>query len=234
MRALKPFGDYSPPVSDEIAKQKTITLWFPRVEFTGGSAAGYDLDITGWRGSIAMYVEADGVAEETSLEIGLLELFTRPLNASTAESLDGVSADTAAYLELLSQDDVSDEVNEQFDYPIVSGLVILDRAYAHPTLRGHDIGAWAAVQAVHDLMFGSSVLVAAYPRPTEPRRGQTTQRGAQSLGQYWAKAGLDRIEACPKLIGQTTDGPAFSNARSELAGIAELQLSVAVNDLTRP
>lgn len=57
------------------------------MEFTGGSAAGYDLDITGWRGSIAMYVEANGVAEETSLEIGFLELFTLPLNASTAESL---------------------------------------------------------------------------------------------------------------------------------------------------
>jgi hypothetical protein len=45
-----------------------------------------------------MYVEADGVAEETSLEIG--------------------------FLELLSQGDVSDAVNEQFDYPIVSGLVL--------------------------------------------------------------------------------------------------------------
>ncbi|WP_155268802.1 hypothetical protein [Mycobacterium kansasii] len=108
-----------------------------------------DLDITGWRGSVAMYVESDGFAEETSLEIGFLELFTLPLNASTAESLDGVSADTAAYLELLSHGDVSDAVDEQFDYPVVSGLLILDRAYVHPALRGHDIGAWAAVQAVH-------------------------------------------------------------------------------------
>lgn len=104
----------------EIAKQKTIALGFPTVEFAGGSAAGYDLDITGWRGSIAMYVEADGVAEETSLEIGFLEVFTRPLNANTAESLDGVSADTAEYLELLSHEDLSNAVNEQFDYPIVS------------------------------------------------------------------------------------------------------------------
>ncbi|KEP38712.1 hypothetical protein MKSMC1_61540 [Mycobacterium kansasii] len=96
-----------------------------------------------------MYVESDGFAEETSLEIGFLELFTLPLNASTAESLDGVSADTAAYLELLSHGDVSDAVDEQFDYPVVSGLLILDRAYVHPALRGHDIGAWAAVQAVH-------------------------------------------------------------------------------------
>ena len=105
----------------EIAEQKTITLGFPRVEFTGGSAAGYDLDITGWRGSITMYVEADGVAEETSLEIGFLELFTLPLNASTAESLDGVSADTAAYLELLSHGYVSDAVNEQLIIPSCRG-----------------------------------------------------------------------------------------------------------------
>lgn len=111
-RALKPFGDYSPPISVR-RKQKTITLWFPRVEFTGGSAAGYDLDITGWRGSIAMYVEADGVAEETSLEIGFLELFTLPLHACTAESLDRVSADTAAYLALLSQGDVSDQMKRR-------------------------------------------------------------------------------------------------------------------------
>jgi hypothetical protein len=119
------------------------------------------------------------------------------LNASTAESLDGVSADTAAYLELLSHGDVSNAVNEQFDYPIVSGLVILDRAYVHPTLRGHDIGAWAAVQAVHDLTFGSSVLVAAYPTPTESRRGQTTQAGAQLLGQYWAKPDWSESRPAP-------------------------------------
>jgi hypothetical protein len=34
-------------------------------------------------------------------------------------------------------------------------------------------------------------------------------------------------------IGQTTDGHAFSDARSELASVAELQLSVGVHDLKR-
>lgn len=120
------------------------------------------------------------------------------MNASTAESLDGVSADTAGYLELLSQGDVSDAVNEQFDYPIVSGLVILDRAHVHPTLRGHDIGAWAAVQALHDLTFGSSVLVAAYPMPTEPRRGQTTQVGTQLLEQYWGQSRIGSNRGRPQ------------------------------------
>ncbi len=60
----------------EIAKQKTITLWFPRVEFTGGSAAGYDFDITGWRGSIAMHVEADGVADGLSSDDTYIEVLS--------------------------------------------------------------------------------------------------------------------------------------------------------------
>ncbi len=72
MRALKPFGDYSPPISVRSQNTNPLRWGFPRVKFAGGSAPGYDLDITGWRGSIAMYVEPDGVAEETSLEIGFL------------------------------------------------------------------------------------------------------------------------------------------------------------------
>jgi hypothetical protein len=51
MRALKPYWRLFAANLGEIARQKTITLGFPRLEFAGGSAAGYDLDITGWRGS---------------------------------------------------------------------------------------------------------------------------------------------------------------------------------------
>lgn len=109
--------------------------------------------------------------------------------------------------------------------------MILDRAYVHPTLRGHDIGGvggGASCARPHVWVVGSSCRLPhadrTTPRTNTPRRRAVTRA---VLG----KAGLERIEACPKLIGQTTDGPALSNDRSELAGIAELQLSVAVNDL---
>lgn len=53
-------------------------------------------------------------------------------------------------------------------------------------------------------------------------------------GSTGPKAGFDRIEACPKLIGQTADGPAFSHTRSELAGIAEFQLQEAAPTSEKP
>jgi len=55
-----------------------------------------------------------------------------PLDGSTVETVDAVSSDTATYLELIEGDDLAVAVQEQFGFPIVSGLMILDRAYVRP------------------------------------------------------------------------------------------------------
>ena len=161
------------------------------------------------------------------LKVGFLELFTLPVYDSVSETLDSISVDTAEYLELIADDALSEEVQEQFDSPFITGLLILNRAYIHPALRGHNLGAWAVVQAIRHLTYGSiTTLVVAYPTPTEDRLGVSKAAGAERLTQHWGNAGFEPIAACPKLAGQTTASTAIDDARAALAGVAELQVAV--------
>lgn len=56
-------------------------------------------------------------------------------------------------------------MRDQFDDHLVSGLIILDRAYVHPALRGHHLGVWAVVQANDDLTMARTCWLS----PTPPR-----------------------------------------------------------------
>ena len=75
-------------------------------------------------------------------------------------------------------------------------------AYIDAALRGHYLGAWAVMQAIGHLTYGAQVLAVALPSPTERRPGVTEAAGAKKLAKYWAKAGLEPIQAAPKLVGQ--------------------------------
>lgn len=214
-----------------VGDQNSVTLMWPSLEYSGRSSGGSDLPMTSWTAIINMYVDADEF-DEKCLPIGILELHTLPLSGDPGETLDAVSTDTASYMRLFGRGgDFRDSVEEQFDYPNLSGLLIVDRAYVHPALRNRNIGAWSVVQAVHDLTFGASVFVAACPSPTEPRTGQSTETGAARLATYWEKSGLQRIDDCPTLVGQTTDGPVFSCARETLANVASIEVTFRPDEL---
>lgn len=219
--------EFAPTVGD----RETVTLMWPSLEYSGRSAAGSDLPMTTWTATINMYVDADEF-DETCLPIGLLEIHTMPLSGDPRETLDAVSTDTASYMKLFSRDGgFRDSVEEQFCYPILSGMLIVDRAYVHPALRKRNIGAWAIVQAVHDLTFGASVFVTACPSPTEPRPGQSVQAGAALLAAHWEKSGLRRIDGCPKLVGQVTDGGAFTDARERLENVSTVEATFETQEL---
>jgi hypothetical protein len=219
-------------LADAVGERQMVTLMWPSLEFVGRSAAGYDIAMTSWRVSIGMYVNEFNSDDERRLDIGFVDLLTLPLDEGALEALDAVSEDTAAYLALFSGGIVSAEIAEQFDNCFMSGLLILDRAYVHPALRRLDLGAWAVVQAIHDLTFGSSeVLVVAYPVPIDRRPGVTAEAGAELLAQHWTKAGFESIEACPKLVGLSTKGEAYANARLALAEVADTQTTLAIPDL---
>jgi GNAT superfamily N-acetyltransferase len=225
---------FAKSLSELAAEQQSVDLTRPSLEYVGRSAAGPDIAMTSWRATINMYVDQIDGHDEQLLGVGFLDLFTLPLDMGAAEALDAVSADTAAYLELLSGGTVSDEVRKQFNYPLMSGLLILDRAYVHPAFRGHNIGVWAVAQAVHDLTFGSSdVLVVTYPTPIQLRPRQTEEAGAKLLAAHWARAGFERISACPHLVGQSTAHVTFTVASNALAQVAEAQISVTVGDLEK-
>lgn len=206
-----------------VGDRDTVRLKWPSLEYSGWSAAGTDLPMMSWTATIKMYVDDDNDFSETYLPVGFLHVHTMSLSGNPAETLDAVSTDTAAYVGLFEGADLSDAVGVQFGFPMIYGLIVLDRAYVVPALRNRDIGAWAAVQAVHDLSFGSPVFVAACPTPIEDRPGQSRKSGADLLARHWEKAGLKRIAACPELIGHTTDGTVFADAREALLGVGEIE-----------
>lgn len=215
-----------------VGDQQSVTLFYPSLDYRGSPAGDPHSKATQWRVDIVMSIEDDEEWEPRRLTIGFLELWTLPVDESVAETLDSISVDTAEYLELLSGDDISDEVAEQFDDSFITGLLILDRAYIHPALRGHSLGLWALVQAIRQLSFGAfTVLVAAFPTPTEVRSGISTDAAAKRLAQHWGEVGMEPIHACPKLVGQSTASNAFENAHADLSGTAELEVTLAVGAL---
>jgi hypothetical protein len=218
-------------LNDAVGDRQTVTLTWPSLEYTGRSAAGDDIPMTSWRAGIGMYVGDLEAGDERRLEIGFLDLFTIPLYPGTVEALDAVSTDTADYIALFSDGALLKAVQEQFDSYVASGLVILDRAYVHPLLRAHDLGAWAAVQAIHDLTFGSEVLAVVHPAPIDRRPGLTGEMGAKSLARYWTKSGFETMKTCPRLMGLTTIGDALATARSSLANVSDIEFTLASRDL---
>jgi hypothetical protein len=219
----------------EIGDAETVTFSRPVLRYHGHAADEFDSGFTlmNWHVSVSMSVaEIDDDDDDGRIQIGSLDLWTAPLGGSLTYALDAVSQDSSAYLALFSDGDISDGVLQQMNIPAVYGLLIVNRAYIDPALRGRDLGAWAVARAIRDLTLGSSeVLVVAYPNPTEERPGVSEAKGARMLARHWAKVGLEPIKRCPNLVGQSTAADALDVARADLDDVADLQITVAVSDL---
>lgn len=224
--------EFAARLSAAASDQQTITLTYPHLEYRG-SVANMDYAMMHWFVHINMMIDSDADEDERTTGIGVLELYSAPIDDRLTEALDAISADTAEYLPLFSDDGyICDGVADQFDEPFVTGLLILNKAYIHPAVRGHDLGAWAVAQAVGHLTFGSSgVFVVAYPTPTEKRPGVSTSQAAKRLARHWRKVGLESIRSSRKLLGQCTSGDALDDACEALSVVGELEITVSVADL---
>jgi hypothetical protein len=162
--------------------------------------------------------------------VGYVDFLTAPIDECLIDTLDSLSGDTAAFCELLSGGDVSDEVAAQFP-DVFSGILVLDRAFVHPVLRGHNLGAWAVSQVIRHMTFASDSLVVTMPSPTETRPGMPEKVGARQLAKHWRTVGLETIKAAPRLSGQSTWMDDLEAARGALAGVADVEVTVTVDDV---
>lgn len=226
-------SDLRTELTAAIGDRPSVTLFLPHLEYRGSPASDPHSEATHWQVDILMSIEDDEEWRPAQLTVGFLQLWTLPIDESVAETLDHISADTAEYLQLLSADALSDAVLEQFGDSFFTGLLILDRAYIHPALRGHSLALWAVAQSIRQLTFGAfTVLVTAFPTPTEDRSGMSTAAAAKRLRQHWGGAGLEPIHACPKLVGQSTATNALDDARADLSVTAAMEVTLTVGDLT--
>lgn len=212
--------------------QEVVTLSYPRLEYRGVPDLDFDSAIH-WSVDIVMEIEGTDGDPDKGLNVGILRLLTAPIDGSLADTLDAISADTAAFLGLVSRGQLREDVENQFDDMFPTGMLILDRAYIDPGLRGHDLGAWAVTHAIRHLTYGAQVLAVALPSPTEKRPGVTEAAGAKKLAKYWAKAGLEAIKAAPRLVGQYTASIAFENACDALADVSGVEITLRFEDMTR-
>jgi hypothetical protein len=228
--------DLRAALAEAIGDQQSVTLYGLSLEYRGFTAGDAHSKATQWHVDIVMNIEEQDEGEvlrPRQLTVGYLELWTLPLDECVGDTLDSISGDTAEYLQLIAADAISDDVADQFDDSFITGLLILDRAYIHPALRGRSLGLWAVVDAIRRLTFGSiGVLVVAHPTPTEDRSGISTAAAAKRLARHWGEAGLEPIHACPELVGQTTAVRAFDDSYKAFCSTAEMEIALPVSDLT--
>jgi hypothetical protein len=121
-----------------------------------------------------------------------------------------------------------EELGEQFESTCPAGILLLDQAHLHPAVRGHDLGAWAVAEVINHMTIGRKMLVLAYPSPPGGQDLPAKQlRLAQNrLARYWEKTGLVRLDAAPRLMGQSTMFTALDEARAVLAPVAQVRIEV--------
>jgi hypothetical protein len=202
----------------------TITLRGPHIEISGRLSDFCD-DLILWHADIRMWA-TDGPDDEEptgTVSVGSITFVTgNDRNGDLADGLDSESGDLEVFDLILRKEE---EIVEQFTGKLMEGVLLIDKTFVHPALRGHDISAWACAEIIHmTTLTSSDTLVASYPMPTEKRPGRKAD-GARRLAANAAKFGLKRIKAAPAFVGGTTDMNTMSKAREALASVTNLELN---------
>jgi hypothetical protein len=83
--------------------------------------------------------------------------------------LDSLSSDAENFAGLFDGKYVADSVQQQFQEPFNTVLILLTVFVAEP-LRGHDLGAWLAAEVIARMASVSDTLVLLYPQPAGTSR----------------------------------------------------------------
>lgn len=220
-------GHESPIVSDAVA-----TLFAPRVRFVSTRESQFDAMMS-WRAELEMDYLDDG--DTPRVLVGYADFLTIRIGEHPiADLLDSVSQDAEHFAVLFDDDDVNDEVQEQFsDAMPFNRILIVTMVLVAEPLRGHDLGAWLVSEVIARMAGAIDTLVLLYPYPAVNPTGEVSElRAVNRLGEYWRRTGLEHIEAYPEFLGQSTAYTSLPQARQALSGIEDVQISVAGNQLS--
>jgi hypothetical protein len=144
--------------------------------------------------------------------------------------LDSLSSDAENFAGLFDGRFVAYSVQDQFEEPFNSVLILLTVFVAEP-LRGHDLGAWMAAEVISRMASVTDTLVLLYPHPAGETPDNVSEIEAiDVLNRYWRKVGLVQIDDRPGFLGQSTAFTALPEARQALRHVEDVEIPVDIDD----
>jgi hypothetical protein len=206
---------------------------YPQVTaYTGIPEVSFDVDDTAtmaWSATIALSDDEDENADP--IGVGSVTFLTARMEGGVAGMLDSINADMAMFSEIVDGDELAPAVASQFESICPMGLIILDQIYLHQAVRGHDLGAWAVAQVIHQMTFGGDQFIVTHPSPPGGAKLPKAElkRAQKRLTQHWQKVGLRPLDAAPPLMAQSTVFNDLGEARARLAPVADVRIEVDAN-----
>jgi hypothetical protein len=206
----------------------TTTLFAPTVRYASTNDSQFD-PCMDWRAEL--WLGHLDIVDEPDVLGGYADFLTIRLGEhSIADMLDSLSQDAENFAGLFDGKYVADSVQEQFQEPFNTVLILLTVLVAEP-LRGHDLGAWLATEVIARMASVSDTLVLLYPHPAGETPDDVSEiQAIDALNRYWRKAGLVPIDEHPGFLGQSTAYTALANARGQLQHIEDVQIAVDMSD----
>ena len=204
------------------------TLFAPTVRYASTNDSQFD-PCMDWRAEL--WLGHLDIADEPDVLGGYADFLTIRLGEhSIADMLDSLSSDAENFAGLFDGEYVADSVQDQFQEPFNTVLILLTVLVAEP-LRGHDLGTWLAAEVIARMASVSDTLVLLYPLPAgETPEDVSEIQAIDGLNRYWRQAGLVPIDRHPGFLGQSTAYTSLPAARCALQYVEDVQLPVDLRD----
>jgi len=165
--------------------------------------------------------EPDGELPEFS--VGYLRCTAVDLTRgeSAPEVLDALSADLEVFCPAFDGNDVTEEIQDQFEAPLF-GVLALEVAEIASPFRGRGLGVWLAAEVIARLAPYPGTLVLGYPQHFGPPfPGVSSAAAVRKLRRHWRRVGLEPLRGAPQLLGQSTDRRCFDRARARARSVVK-------------
>jgi hypothetical protein len=214
--------------------EDAVKLFAPQVRFRSVNLSEYDACLD-WFAELTMTVDiddADAVVVGT-LDFTLIRLGTGDAIAWCLDQFDGDHEMLAA---LFDGDQLTEQVEEQFETMILSGDVVLvpNIAFVAEPLRGRKLGAWLVAETIYHMLPAGIVLVWPYPVTSSDTPQIEELDGAITrLSDHFQLCGLTPVESAPWALGMSTVFTTLEQARAQLSSVRDISVSVQLEELSR-
>jgi hypothetical protein len=216
--------------SERITKSdcNATTLFAPTVRYASTNESQFD-PCMDWRAEL--WLAHLDIVDEPDVLGGYADFLTIRLGEhSIADMLDALSSDAENFAGLFDGKYVADSVQDQFQEPFNTALILLTVFVAEP-LRGHDLGVWLAAEVIARMASVSDTFVLLYPHPAgETPEDVSEIQAIDALNRYWRKAGLVPLDEHPGFLGQSTAYTALPAARCALQHAEDVEIRVDMRD----
>lgn len=212
--------------------EDTVTLFAPQVRFRSVNLSEYDACLD-WFAELTMAVDIDDADAVVvgSLDFTLIRLST---GDAIAWCLDQFDSDHEMLADLFDGDQLTEQVEAQFETMILSSDVVLvpNIAFVAEPLRGCKLGAWLLSETIYHMLPAGIVLMWPYPvTASDDPQIEELDGAITRLSDHFQLCGLTPVESAPWALGMSTVFAALADARSRLDPVRGVSVSISLEAL---